>query len=111
MTAVISYVVIFCVTVTWKSILLGKIGAWAMLILPALAILAIILGAIGQRQIRRSDGAINGSRWASAGKIAGFLLLLVSIQAMISLPVYIAYTRRVYDADVKWVMTLLLGLT
>ncbi len=101
MTSVISYVVIFCVTVTCKSILLGTFGIWAGLILFGLSILAIILGAIGQRQIQRSDGAMNGSRWASGGKIAEFLLLLVAIESMVWLPGYIAVTRRVYDGDVN----------
>jgi len=101
MIVAITGVIIFCVTVASKSVLLGTFGIWAVLILPVLAILAIVLAAQSQKHIKRSHGTLTGSRWASAGLIAGVLLSLVALQAMISLPAYIAYTRRGYDADVK----------
>ena len=101
MIPVISYAIILCVIVTWKSILLGILGIWVMLILPALAMLAIILAAKGENRIKRSNGTLTGRRWATAAGIAGVSLLLFSFLVMISLPAYIAYTRRGYDADVK----------
>ena len=101
MLSVISYVIILCLTVAWKTVLLGIFGKLAMLILPALAILAIVLGGQSKKHIKCSEGTLTGSGWASAVEIAGAVLLLFSFQVMISLPAYIAYTRRSYDANVK----------
>ena len=97
----ITGVIILFITVTWKSILFGRILPWAMLILLALAILAIILAAKGENRIIHSNGTLTGRRWATAAGIAGVLLSIVAILASTSLPAYLAYTRRGYDANVK----------
>ena len=65
------------------SLVLGLLG-WTFL--PVLgSLLAVVLGHVAMREIRRSKGAVTGSGMATAGLVIGYFVLILAVLALVAL--------------------------